>query len=69
MYCNTFFQRLAAHMLLSETCMLASQDSSSNKRVCSDSQNSNENLYTHAEAYASIDNDHQCFMQYRLKKC
>jgi len=54
-------------MLLSETCMLASQDSSSNKRVCSDSQNSNVNLYMHAEAYASIDNDHQCFMQYSPK--
>jgi len=33
MYCNVFFRRLAAHMLSSETCMLASQESLSNKRV------------------------------------
>jgi len=67
MYCNTFFHRLAAHMLLSETCMLANQDSSSNKRVCSDSKNSNVNLYMHAEANASIDNVHERLLQYRQK--
>jgi len=36
-YCNTFFHRLASHMLLSETCMLASQESLSHKRLhCKD---------------------------------
>jgi len=44
MYCNTFFHRLAAHMLLSETCLLASQDLSSNKRICLDSNNSIETI-------------------------
>jgi len=34
MYCNTFFCRLAAHMLSFETCMLASQTSLSCKRIC-----------------------------------
>jgi len=33
MYCNTFFHRLAAHMLSSETCMLASQTSLSHKQI------------------------------------
>ncbi len=33
MYCNVFFHHLAAHMLSLETCMLASQESLSNKRV------------------------------------
>jgi len=33
MYCNVFFHHLAAHMLSSETCMLASQQSLSSKRV------------------------------------
>jgi len=33
MHCNVFFNCLAAHMLSSETCMLASQESLSNKRV------------------------------------
>jgi len=36
MHCNQFFHRLAAHMVSSETCMLASQDSLSNKRLCCD---------------------------------
>jgi len=34
--CNVFFHQLAAHMLSSETCMLASQESLSNKRVCNE---------------------------------
>ena len=34
LFCNTFFCRLATHMLSSETCMLASQASSSRKRIC-----------------------------------
>jgi len=34
LYCNTFFHRLATHMLSSETCMLASQTSLSHKRIC-----------------------------------
>jgi len=33
MHCNVFFNFLAAHMLSSETCMLASQELLSNKRV------------------------------------
>jgi len=37
MYCNVFFRRLAVHMLSSETCMRASQESLSNKRVHQDS--------------------------------
>jgi len=36
MHCNVFFHQLAAHMLSSETCMLASQESLSNKRVCNE---------------------------------
>jgi len=44
MYCNTFFHQLAAHMLLSETCLLASQDLSSNKRICFDSNNTIETI-------------------------
>jgi len=32
-YCNVFFTQLAAHMLSSEKCMLASQDSLHNKRM------------------------------------
>jgi len=36
-YCNTFFRRLASHMLLSESCMLASQESLSHKGLpCKD---------------------------------
>jgi len=35
-YCNTFFRRLASHMLLSESCMLASQESSSHKALSRD---------------------------------
>jgi len=38
MYCNAFFHHLAAHMLQSEICMLASQESLSNKRVCQESK-------------------------------
>jgi len=34
LYCNTFFRRLATHMLSSETCMLASQISLSCKQIC-----------------------------------
>ena len=34
LFCNTFFRRLATHMLSSETCMLASQASLSRKRMC-----------------------------------
>ena len=37
MYCNVFFHHLAVHMLSSETCMRASQESLSNKRVHQDS--------------------------------
>jgi len=33
LHCN-FFHRLAAHMVSSERCMIASQESLSNKRVC-----------------------------------
>jgi len=36
MHCNKFFNCLAAHMLSSETCMLASQEFLSNKRVHND---------------------------------
>jgi len=35
-YYNVFFTRLAAHMLSSKKCMLASQDSLHNKRIRSD---------------------------------
>jgi len=38
MYCNVFFHHLAAHMWSSETCMLASQESLSNKRVCQENK-------------------------------
>jgi len=34
MHCNTFFHWLAAHMVTSKKCMLASQESLSHKRVC-----------------------------------
>ena len=36
MHCNVFYIHLAAHMLSSETCMLASQESLSHKRVHND---------------------------------
>jgi len=32
-YCNVFFSRLAAHMLSSESCMLASQESLMSKTM------------------------------------
>ena len=34
LHCKLFFHRLAAHMVSSERCMIASQESLSNKRVC-----------------------------------
>jgi len=41
MYCNAFFHCLAVHMLSSETCMHASQESLSNKRVHQDNKGNN----------------------------
>jgi len=36
MHCNVFFHQLAALLLSSETCMLASQEALYNKRVCNE---------------------------------
>jgi len=41
MYCNNFFHRLSTHMLLSETCMLASQQSLLPKRLRCDEEERN----------------------------
>jgi len=52
-YCNVFFAQLAAHMLSSETCMLASQQSLLNKRNCLEHDNN-----SHSKNPVSIGNCH-----------
>jgi len=43
-YCNVFFAWLVAHMLSSETCMLASQQSLLNKRNCLEHDNNTHSI-------------------------
>ena len=54
-YCNTFICRLASHMLLSESCMLASQESLSHKGLpckdyCDNLLNHNDSAYDDIES-------------------
>ena len=54
-YCITFFHRLASHMLLSESCMLASQESLSHKGLscenyCDNKVRNNERAYDDTES-------------------
>jgi len=58
-YCYTFFCRLTSHMLLSESCMLASQESLSHKGLlcedyCNNLVRNNESTYDDTESSQKI---------------